>query len=137
MSYLLDSGFLYSFVDKRDKRHEDVSVILSNISDEVFLPIPAITETAYFISKNMGVIALANFLDEISVTDFVLEVPVFEDYQRGAQILRQYNDANIDFVDAIIVSIAERLDITKILTIDQRHFRMFRPKHCPAFEIFP
>jgi hypothetical protein len=32
---------------------------------------------------------------------------------------------------------AERLNITKILTIDRRHFSMFRPIHCDPFEILP
>lgn len=43
----------------------------------------------------------------------------------------------VDFVDCAIVAMAERLNIKRIMTVDQRHFSMFRPKHCPAFEIIP
>jgi predicted nucleic acid-binding protein len=59
------------------------------------------------------------------------------DYTRAADVLRNYNDANIDFVDACIVAMAERLNIRKVLTIDQRHFRIFRPRHCDSFELLP
>ena len=101
------------------------------------MPVPAIAETAYFLAKNKGVEDVAKFLDSLSVTKFLLETPTAEDYRRAAEILRKYNDANIDFVDACIVAIAERLNITKILTVDQRHFGAFKPAHCEAFEILP
>lgn len=51
--------------------------------------------------------------------------------------MQQYADANLDFVDAIIAAIAERLNITRILTLDQRDFRLIRPHHCEAFDILP
>jgi len=137
MDYLLDSGFLYGFIDEADEHHEAVSEALREIRQPIVLPVPAITEVAYFVSKNLGIKALANFVDEISETDFILETPLAEDYKRAADILRKYNDANIDFVDAVIVAIAERLDITSILTVDRRHFGAFKPRHCAAFEILP
>ena len=137
MAYLLDSGFLYGFIDEADEYHESVSEALGKIREPIILPVLAITEVAYFVSKNLGIEALANFFDEISETDFILETPTAEDYKRAAAILRKYNDANIDFVDAVIVAIAERLNITKILTVDRRHFGAFVPRHCAAFEILP
>ena len=137
MAYLLDSGFLFGFIDETDKNNEQIGEILENIIEPIVLPVPAIREVAYFVSKYLGVVALANFLDETSQTDFVLETPTSEDYKRAADVLRKYNDANIDFVAALIMVIAERLKITKILTVDRRHFGMFRPAHCEAFEILP
>ena len=43
----------------------------------------------------------------------------------------------IDFVDCVIAAIAERLNIETILTVDRRHFQLFRPKHCAHFVILP
>jgi predicted nucleic acid-binding protein len=37
----------------------------------------------------------------------------------------------------MIVAIAERLNITRVLTLDRRDFQLIRPKHCSAFEILP
>lgn len=135
--YLLDSGFLYAFINEKENRHDEVSAVLQNIYEPIILPVPAITEVAYLVLRDLGVEHLANFLDELSETDFILEMPTAEDYKRAAEIIRKYDDANIDFVDAAIVAIAERLNITKILTVDRRHFGMFKPNHCEAFEIFP
>ena len=50
----------------------------------------------------------------------------------------QYADMQLDFVDATVTAIAERLeDIRRILTVDQRDFRAIRPVHCTHFEVLP
>lgn len=35
------------------------------------------------------------------------------------------------------MAIAERFQSALILTLDQRDFRLFRPKHCESFELLP
>jgi uncharacterized protein len=137
MAFLLDTGFLFAFIDDTDAHHQSVSSIFGSIRDPIYLPIPAITEVAYFVSKYLGPRFLEQFLDGLSKSDFILEAPTSSDYSRAAAIIRKYNDANLDFVDVCIFAMAERLKITKILTIDRRHFQIFRPKHCTAFEILP
>jgi len=47
----------------------------------------------------------------------------------------QYTDSVLGLVDASIIALAERLRITRVLTLDQRHFRFVRPRHCAAFEV--
>lgn len=137
MAYLLDTGFLYSTLNDKEKFHAETVKILSSIYEEIIFPVPAITETAYLVQRDLGVKALATFLEDLLEMNLLFETPTAEDYKRAAEILRKYNDANIDFVDACIVSIAERLNITKILTVDRRHFGIFKPRHCEAFEILP
>ena len=138
MAFLLDSGFLYAQLNGKDNHHAEVSAAAKNAETEpIIIPIPAITEVTYLLQRDLGIAAVATFLESLPETDLILEVPISEDYKRAAGILRKYNDANIDFVDACIVAIAERLNITKILTVDRRHFTIFKPQHCVAFEILP
>jgi len=134
---LMDSGFLYALVDETDSHSRTVRNSLQKVYEEVILPVPAVTETARFILKNLDATALANFLENLPEMNVIFETPTVEDYKRAAEILRKYNDANIDFVDAVIVAIAERLNITRVLTVDRRHFGAFKPRHCAAFEILP
>lgn len=137
-SYLLDSGYLYALIDDRDVHHDDVLRSKSKVHGLIIFPVPAVTEVAHFVCRNLGVSALSFFLNDLATTtDFALEQPVLSDYSRSAELLLKYDDAHIDFVDACIVAMAERLNITKILTIDRRHFQIFRPRHCEAFEILP
>lgn len=138
MAFLLDTGFLYAQLNGKDSWHTDVSAA-ANIAERetIILPIPVITEVTYLLQRDLGIEAVPTFLENLDETDLVLETLTTEDYKRAAEILRKYNDANIDFVDDCIVAIAERLNITKILTVDRRHFGIFKPNHCEAFEIFP
>lgn len=135
--YLMDSGFLYALIDEGDRHSTEVRNVLLDVYDEIILPIPAITEVSHFVAKNLGSAALANFIGGLPDMNLILQVPDTEDYIRTSEILRKYNDANLDFVDVLIVAIAERLNVTKILTVDRRHFSMFKPGHCDAFEILP
>ena len=137
MAYLLDTGFLFAFIDETDEYHQEVSLIFASIHEPIYLPVPAVTEVAYFISKYLGPRFLEQFLVALADSDFVLEPPTSSDYLRAAEIIRKYNDANLDLVDACIFAMSERMNITKILTIDRRHFSIFRPRHCDAFEILP
>lgn len=68
---------------------------------------------------------------------FIILALTPEDLLRAAEILEIYQDSRIDFVDASVMAIAERLEITKVLTLDRRDFQLFRPKHCQFFEILP
>lgn len=129
MAYLLDAVFLYSTLNRKEKFHGEAIEILSSLYEKVFFPVPAITEVAYLVLRDLGADALADFTEFLTEMNVVFETPTAEYYKRTAEIIRKDNDANIDFVDAVIVAIAERLNITKILTVDRRHFGAFRPKH--------
>lgn len=59
------------------------------------------------------------------------------DLERAAEIMEQYADADLDFVDCCIMALAERLNITEVCTLDQRDFSIFRPAHCDYLEILP
>jgi len=59
------------------------------------------------------------------------------DMLRTAEILAQYQDSRIDFVDATVMAIAERENIKTVLTLDRRDFSLFRPKHCLSFTLLP
>ncbi len=137
MTCLLDTGFLYALLNRTEQQHAAVRLVADTIHEPIFLPVPVITEVAYLLKRDSGAEAVAKFAELLGNTDMILEAPRSADYFRAAEIIRQYADARIDFVDAIIVAIAERLNITRVLTIDERDFRMFRPRHCAAFELLP
>ena len=137
MSQLLDTGFLYALLNRNESRHEDVVRASANVQGAIYLPTVVTTEVAYLVQRDLGAESLAEFIEMLAAESFLLVEPTPEDYQRAAQVVRQYADSGIDFVDSVLVAIAERLNITRVLTIDARHFRMFRPKHCPAFELLP
>jgi len=137
MSALLDTSFLFALADTSDRQHTRVLEIAQTLRDALILPVPVLPEICYLLDSRLGHLAMRRFVNELSIGDVQLEPIAKEDLQRIVEFLTQYADMRLDFVDAVIVTIAERRGITKILTLDRRHFMAIRPRHCPYFEILP
>lgn len=134
---IFDTGFLYAYFDKTDAHHESCDKIFLPESLNALLPDVVLPELAYLILRRFNVEKLTAFLRSVANGDFELVRTTESDLERAAEILEKYNDNNIDLVDACIVAIAERLEIEKILTIDRRHFSVFKPIHCESFKLLP
>lgn len=134
---LLDSGFLYATVDKGDVNHARVVQVLTSLTDDIVLPVTILVETSYLIQARLGHAAMRRFVEQLKESPFRFVSVSNADVARITGLLTQYADLELDFVDASIVTIAERLDIQRVLTVDQRDFRAIRPKHCPYFDILP
>lgn len=136
MTALLDTGFLLAVLDADDEMHEICVVALTEERAPI-LPDMVIPELAYLVLSELGYPVLIKFLGSIVKGELVLERATNQDWARTAEVLEKYADSKIDFVDCMIMAMAERLNIKRIMTVDQRHFQILRPQHCPAFEIVP
>ncbi len=137
MALLLDSGFLFASLNSLEPEHQATIRALQNVHEPIVLPVPAITEVAYLLARDIGHEAAADFVASLATTALILETPLQDDYLRTSEILRQYADANLDFVDALIAAMSERMNITRLLTLDRRDFQLIRPRHCGSFELLP
>jgi predicted nucleic acid-binding protein len=59
------------------------------------------------------------------------------DLARAAELQLASADLRPGLVDASTIALAERLNETRIATLDHRHFAMVRPRHCPHFTLLP
>lgn len=85
----------------------------------------------------MGTLYVANFLMNLPRSKYEVTSLTEDDLLRTGQILRQYADSRVDFVDASIAAVAERLEIARVLTLDHRDFSIIRPRHIDYFELIP
>lgn len=136
MNAVADTGFVLAVAVRSDANHTACLNIYRSQSI-IYLPQSTLAEVAYLLTRAGGNEAAAHFLDGLLRTKYRLVALADDDIIRIAQLLKQYATARIDFVDTTVVAVAERLGITRILTVDQRDFRMVRPTHCPYFEILP
>ena len=136
MSGLLDTGFLLAVLDADDELHKSCSKALLTEPAPI-LPDVVLPELAYMILRELGYSVLIDFLNSIYKGELIMERANISDLARTATILEKYADSRVDFVDCAIVAMAERLNIQRILTVDHRHFQLFRPKHCKDFVIIP
>lgn len=87
--------------------------------------------------RELGYAALTEFLR--SVANGELRVVRLEvgDLRRTAELLDRYSDGGVDLVDCCIVALSERLGLDRILTVDRRHFGLFRPRHRSHLTLLP
>ncbi len=52
-------------------------------------------------------------------------------------MIEQYADLGLGLVDASVVALAERLNLTTVATLNERDFRVVRPNHCEALDLVP
>ena len=136
MAGLLDTGFLLAILDADDDLHE-ICVAALQEESQPLLPDVVLPELAFMILRESGYSALANFLRSLAAGELVIVRITNQDLEQTAALLEKYADSRVDFVDCAIAAMAERLNLKRVLTVDRRHFELFRPKHCAAFEIAP
>lgn len=133
---IADTGFVVAVVSKLDDSHAACVAIYTQFA-EILLPQTVLAEVAYLIERESGSVAVAKFLMGIEKSRMRLIPITDDDVYRTAEILTQYADSRIDFVDATVMAVAERLQIEQVLTLDRRDFQIFRPKHCSSFTLLP
>jgi hypothetical protein len=134
---LVDTNFLVAIANGHDRYHTECLALAATIQTGFIVPVTVLPEAAYLIHDRLGHHVMREFIRQMTGPSWTIESLKADDLTRALEVLEIYRDNNLDFVDATLVAIAERLNIQRVLTLDQRHFRVIRPAHCPAFEILP
>ncbi len=137
MAVLLDTSAIVALVDASEDAHQEVASYVVNTDDVLLVPITVLPEVDFLVASRVGVMGELAVLRDVVAGGFRLEQVTVADVARCAELIEQYADSDIGFVDASIVAVAERLAVTQILTLDRRHFSMVRPRHCPYFTLLP
>ena len=135
---VVDTGVLLNVADHDDHWHTPSKALLDSYpSSQLILPAPVIPETGWMIAAVLGPATEAAFITSVAAGDFTVTDLTPNDWQRVAELVERYADMNLGTVDAAIITIAERLNIVTLATINPRDFRVVRPAHCDAFELVP
>ena len=101
------------------------------------IPALALAEVAYLVESRLGVRAELALIEDLATGGFNVDAPHPSDWLRIAQLTARYADVGLGMVDASIIAAAERLGITRIATLDRRHFGIVRPAHTDLFDVVP
>ena len=134
---LIDSSGLIAFMDRRSDANLAVAAVIDAPANEILIPAATIPEASYVIGSRLGHAALRLFIRDLTATAPPIENLIFADYVRITEVMDTYADLRLDFVDASILALAERLNIRHILTLDRRDFSVLRPRHCEYLELLP
>jgi predicted nucleic acid-binding protein len=122
---------------RRDPDHDRCVAFFEQVSEPLVIPQLVITEAAHLVGRILTPSAEASFIRELAdaVVSFHCNDP--RDLYRMAELMDTYADLPLGTVDAAVIATAERLSVTRIATLDRRHFTVVRPTHVPSFELLP
>jgi hypothetical protein len=123
--WLLDTGPLVAYLDARDQDHARVTAALEAFTGQLIATSAVIVESMYFLAQvRHGPALLAAFVaeSELQVVDF----SGAEDLADAARRMEKYADLPMDYPDATLVLLAERLGVFDVLTLDRRGFQVYR-----------
>ncbi len=124
-TWLIDTGPLVAYLNAKDEAHAEVATVLDTFAGELASTSAVITETMHMVAEvRYGPRLLADFVtvSGMHVVDFAQP----NDLRRAADLMDKYSDVPMDYADATLILLAERLNVSEILTLDRRGFTVFR-----------
>ncbi|MCC6247988.1 MAG: PIN domain-containing protein [Rubrivivax sp.] len=134
---LLDTSGLLAALDVSQRLHASCRAALESAKGPMLLSPFVLAELDYLLMRHVGAHAQAALLDEVVRGAYRLESFTADDVARAGDIMRRYGDLQIGLADASVVVLAERHEITEVLTLDLRHFQALRIGGRKRFRIFP
>lgn len=104
---------------------------------DVAVPVTVVPEVTYLLGRRLGAEAEEAFVRALARGELRVEELADADWSRVADLMVAYADLPLGFVDASIVAMAERLEVTEVLTTDRKHFGVVRPRHVERLTLLP
>lgn len=137
MTAVVDSGVLYALVDAGDSLHDECVAAVAEERETVIVPMPILPEVCTLIGSRLGASAERDFIRYLMDSEWRLEALMAADVPRVLTLMSHGGEAGIGFTDAAVAAIAERMNATRVYTLDRRHFDLIRPSHVERFELLP
>lgn len=134
---LLDSSGLLAALDARERDHVAAVATLEAADPPLLLSPFVLAELDYFLVKRVRQPAETELLKEVATGAYQLESFDRDDVAQALAIIKKYEGLALGLADASIVVLADRHNVSDVLTLDERHFRTVRRSNGQPFRILP
>jgi uncharacterized protein len=134
-SLLVDAGPLVAILSRRDRHHRACIEVLKDIRQPLLSTWMPVTEAMYLL--DFSIAAQGALLEMIERGTLQILELVREDLSAMRKLMRKYHDQPMDFADASLVQVANRLGLNQIFTLDRRDFGVYRLSKNRGFRILP
>jgi len=117
-----DTGAIVALLDADDRHHPTLRAVFEHEPEEWILPWAILPEVDYLASRHLGSKAAGAFRRDLASGAFAIEWGVETDLIRAEELDLTYRALRLGLVDAVVMSVAERLGARAIATLDLRHF---------------
>ena len=128
---IIDTGVIIAFFDESDKYCEAVRKFFKTYKGELYSTESVVTEVSYYFENHKK--AQLYIIDWIGRGAIKIVNVNNEDYPQIHSMMTKYHDTPMDYADAGLMLIGEKLKITEILTIDS-DFSVYKFKKGKQFK---
>ena len=133
-TWLVDTGPIVAYLDRADPMHDSVGKTFDSFSEQLATTSAVITEAMHLLADaSDGPTLLAEFVQSTDLG--IAESTQAEQILQAAALMRKYADTPMDFADATLVLLADRIGVVEILTLDRRGFSTYRTAKGKRFRL--
>jgi uncharacterized protein len=134
---VLDTSGLLAALDADQRHHERARQALAADPGPLLLSPFVLAELDYLLLERIGAQAERALLDEVTRGAYDLVGFGAAEVAAATDVLAGYGELRLGLADASVVVIAGAARTTRILTLDEQHFRAVRPLWGKAFTLLP
>lgn len=134
---LVDSNVWLDAADVDCPTYNACASLLRDRQRELVTPAVVVGEAARLIRFKLGATAESAYVQLITAGSIKIIDLTTEDWTRVRDLVKTYVDRPLGLVDAAIVAVAERMEITELASMNGRDFYLVRPKHITGFTLLP
>lgn len=137
MTLVVDAAPLVALADEREPLRLEILELLRAEKGNLFIPAPVTAEIDYLLGQRFGPPARRAFLEDLRARRYESPRLDAHDYEAALELDRRYADLNLGLADLSVAVIARKLGTRRIMTFDERHFRVVRPLQGGVFTLLP
>jgi uncharacterized protein len=134
---VLDTSGLLAALDADQRHHERARQVLAADPGPLLLSPFVLAELDDLLLERVGARAERALLDEVAGGVYDLVTFGVGEVAEAADLVGRYGELRIGLADASVAVIAAAAKTTRLLTLDERHFRAMRPLWGEAFVLLP
>jgi predicted nucleic acid-binding protein len=134
---LVDSSGLLAAIDAGEPDHARVSELLAADRRPLVVTDYVVAEVDYLVLHRLGLQAEQAFIEQVLEGIFTREPVTDDDLRRALEIGDRFSEHHLGVTDATLMAISERLGARQVLTLDRRHFSVYRNRRGRALELLP
>jgi uncharacterized protein len=121
---LLDTGFVVALLNLDDPDHERCAHVWGGLRARLYSVEGVLVEAAHLLRRaRSGAASIVGLIYGAGTELIALSEGRA---QRAVELMDRYHDVPMDFVDALLVVVAEEEKIRDVLTLDRRGFETYR-----------
>jgi uncharacterized protein len=126
---VVDTSAILASLDEAYTEHGAIATALASEAGSLVVSAMVVAEADYMLHTRLGAVAARRFAADVAAEAYELAEWTSADHAAALDVISRNSDDSdyIGITDAANVVLADRYRTTRLLTLDQRHFRRLRP----------